>query len=537
VDCDDGDPGVSPGASETCDEVDNNCDGQIDEGCPGPPVPLATCEAVTGSGSPLVAEPYLIAELSHSWEEAWLGSPVVADLDGDGENEILAPRAHRILGWHIDGTVVFTTETDSRVWAPPIVVDLIPANPGLEVVAASGGDIYAWSHTAELLPGFPFRWQNELRGIAAGDIDEDGWLELVAVTTNALEAGSLRDAVIAVDHEGQLVPGFPPNTTGASGCDESCMVYGGFDQNLAIGDVDGDGAADVLISHDNAHLSLHRGDGVAFEAADIFPTALFPGIVFFQDYDDAQRGWGDDAANDNLARFTASAPAIADIDGDGASELVVLAAVESYDGSSRFRGAGLWVVHHDGSRPAHWTEPYYAPHYRAGRFSIGANLVGATNQVSIGDIEASTAGLEMVFAGFDGRIHAVSAAAEPLWEYEYTTEDSVLTGGVLIADLSRDGIPEIVFNSYSADPGGGHLFVLSSTGEQLHKVPLPDRGAMPVPTVADADGNGVLDIVVSLKDGQVGSALLRVYEVPGSAQNCLLWPTGRANSLRNGYVR
>ena len=32
-DCDDADPKVSPGEVEVCDGVDNNCDGQVDEGC------------------------------------------------------------------------------------------------------------------------------------------------------------------------------------------------------------------------------------------------------------------------------------------------------------------------------------------------------------------------------------------------------------------------------------------------------------------------------------------------------------------------
>ena len=33
VDCNDNNPTVNPGASETCDGIDNNCNGQVDEGC------------------------------------------------------------------------------------------------------------------------------------------------------------------------------------------------------------------------------------------------------------------------------------------------------------------------------------------------------------------------------------------------------------------------------------------------------------------------------------------------------------------------
>ena len=31
-DCDDGNAGINPIVDETCDDIDNNCDGQIDEG-------------------------------------------------------------------------------------------------------------------------------------------------------------------------------------------------------------------------------------------------------------------------------------------------------------------------------------------------------------------------------------------------------------------------------------------------------------------------------------------------------------------------
>ena len=59
---------------------------------------------------------------------------------------------------------------------------------------------------------------------------------------------------------------------------------------------------------------------------------------------------------------------------------------------------------------------------------------------------------------------------------------------------------------------------------------------MPVPTVADIDGDGVLEIVISLKDGVDKVRQVLVYCVPGSGTKCLPWPTGRGNLWRNGHV-
>ncbi len=506
-------------------------------GAGGIALPAPSCTPGT-NGSATVATPTLVATLFDRWQEAWLGSPAVADLDGDGVPEIIVARDDLLIAWHLDNSTVFKNQTGGRIWSSPVVADLVPSVPGLEVAAASRDKIYAWDAHGASLPGFPVTWRDELRSLAAGDIDGDGQLELVAVTTSPLEANGQRDIVFAVHADGSTVAGFPPNTTGAAGCDSACYVTGGYDQNLALGDVDGDGKLDILAPQDNAYMSLHAGTGRAFDANAIFKTATkFSGIRFLHDYALAQQGWADDEQTANQAHFTNSAPAIADFNGDGTYELIVLASVQNAAQTDRYRGVALWVLNNDGTRPDPWVDPFHAPDYLAGLWDYeGTNVVAATNQVTVADIDPSRPGPEFIFAGFDGRIHAVDAQKNAMWAYTYTTDPDVLTGGVVVADLSQDGVPEIVFNSYSIDEGKGNLFVLDAGGNELHEIPLPKRGAMPVPTIADADGDGTLEIIVSLKDGEDKQRQVLVYHVDGSATNCMLWPTGRGNLLRNGFV-
>ncbi len=501
-----------------------------------PPAPA--CDPAPGGGSSTVAEPTVLVTLADRWHEAWLASPAVADLDEDGTPEIVIARAGLLLVWHADGTEVWRADTEGRTWASPVVGDLVPGIPGLEVALAAREYIYAFDAQGNDLPGFPVTWRDELRTLAAGDIDGDGEPELVAVTTSRLEANDRRDIIIAFHMDGSQATGFPPNTTGASGCDDACYVTGGYDQNVALGDVNGDNALDIFATQDNAYMSLHDGAGVAFDSNAIFahPTK-FSGVRFLHDYDLAQQGWANDEATANQAHFTNSAPAIADVDGDGSYDLVVLGSVQNAAQSDRLRGVGLWVLHPDGSRLTGWETPFHAPDYLAGLWDYdGTNVVAATNQVTVADLDPDSAGPEFVFAGFDGRIHCVDALASEVWSFTYTTDARVLTGGVLVADLSGDGAPEVVFASYSPDENKSHLFVLDGGGNLLHQLALPMRGAMAVPTIADADGDGTLEIVVNLKDGEDQQRMVLVYTVPGSSDNCLLWPTGRGNLMRNGFV-
>ncbi len=499
-------------------------------------LPAASCQS--DGGTEVVSAPKLIATLFDRWHEAWLGSPAVADLDGDGMNEIIVPRDELLMIWHLDGTLVHKLEGQpGRIWAPPVVADLRPDIAGLEVAVASRGQISAWDATGNALPGFPFKWRDEMRSLAAEDIDGDQQLELVAVTTSDLDQNGQTDILIAVNADGSIVQGFPPNTTASSGCDDACSVHAGFDQNVALGDVNGDGVADILAPQDNSHVSLHEGTGRAFDAATIFRGATkFMGVRFLHDYALAQQGYADDEDTANQAHFTNTAPAIVDVDGDGNNELVMLGSVQNAAQSDRERGVALWVVRNDGTRPDAWIAPFHAPDFLDGLWDPGDNIVAATNQVTVVDLDPNSVGSEYVFAGFDGRIHAVTSQNQELWRQTYTEEVGVLTGGIVAADLSKDGRPELIFNTYSTATNAGALFILGANGALLQRTPLPDRGAMPVPTVVDVDGDGTLEIVVSLKDGVDKARQVLVYNVPGSGTKCLPWPTARGNLWRNGHV-
>jgi hypothetical protein len=409
--------------------------------------------------------------------------------------------------------------------------------PGLELAVASRGEVLAWDAQGEMLPGFPFTWRDEMRSIAAADINGDGSLELVLGTTNDLQAGGQTDILIAIDAEGQVLDGFPPNTTGASGCDDACYVHAGFDQNLALGDLDADGIDDILLPQDNAYVSLHRGTGEAFAAAPIFEDRTkFSGIRFMLDYAEAQQGWAEDEQTANQAHFTNTAPAIADVFGDGSNEIVMLGSVQNTSQDDRERGVALFVVNADGTRPAAWVEPFHVSGFLDGLWDLGDNVVATTNQVTVLQLDPDDVELEFVFAGFDGRVHAVASNNSELWSFQFSDRAGVLTGGIAAADLSGDGRPELIFNTYSRDADASELIILAANGEPLWRLPLPDRGAMAVPTVADVDGDGQLEILVSLKDAVERERQVLVYSVEGSGTNCLPWPTGRGNLQRTGHV-
>ncbi len=507
---------------------------------------IAGCNA-GAQASRNVAAPTLLRTLPGSWEEGWLASPTLVDLDRDGRKEIVAPRHGTLYAWKHDGTLLWRAgfgqhasnsgSSSQRMWASAAAAD-VTGDGFPELVVASdlrtttGGNVAVYDRHGQLLPGWPARFGNtEIRSVTAADVTGEGH---ASVIVNKLHDGP-STAVLAPN--GQLQPGWPQVT---ASCNANggppCLDYGGYNQNVGAGDLDGDGVADVVTTYDLMAFGIFRGDGRPFPAADEFSDSAVSGIEMYHDVTFARRGWG----VGDRSEFTESPPVLVDLDGDGKREVALLGNHEHSE-STQTRGFTLWVVRPDGTRPQGWEWPkdLGAP-LRTEANEPGHNIILQLPSLTAADLHPSE-GKELLFPSSDGFLHLFSARGESLWRFAIGAGwPFVGISEPVVADLNGDGSPEILFTTYTSGAPGApeakpHLHVLAADGHPLHQVPLSGRGAMAAPSVADLDGDGTLELVVSLKDavgnGQSG---VQVWSLPGSNAKCLPWPTGRGNAARTG---
>lgn len=529
----------------------------------GSVAPSEACKSEDGSGA--VAAPTFVRNIK-TGETGWYASPAVADLDGDGAMEIVAA-LYSTFVFSADGAArgAKGTATKGRVFAPHVVADL-DGDGNMEVVVAGGdGTVAAYELAGGALAvkeGWPSSTCSggqcpEGRGVAAGDLDGDGAIEIVVTTTNTSSTGA---QVFVFEPDGSVRPGWPRyDYEAGSDLDvhgQGHRGYGCYGENVGIGNIDDDPALEVIVTYDNHHIQAFKADGDAIDASPWYTNRSnewsgqrmtwgqlirWADPKIEDDHHHAHTGEWPHPKTAMWLQWTASPPNVVDIDGDGKNEVVGVPNTEMHEPyeTQSFAFMVLEGAHGDGSRSARRKAGFEAlptsdkPAVRQGGDYYPPSGIPAPTTVNIvGDAKP-----EILAPINDGFIYAIGPDGARLWRYDYAKgKPKTFASEVVVADLNKDGVPEIVFNTYSLEANGGHLVVLANTGALLHDVELPNQGkngngigAASAPTIADLDGDGQVEILVQTFDHGID-----IFTVPGSGEACLLWPTARGNLLRDG---
>ena len=522
----------------------------------------ATAACVNENGTAPVVQPVFVRNIETD-ETGWLASPAVVDLDGDGKNEIVAA-LYSTFVFSADGKQLAKgTLTQDRIYAPHVVADLDGDGKPEIVVGGSGGTVAAYNYangklttkwTASTTSGGQ---SPNASGMAAADLDHDGQIEVVVTTDNTSDTGS---QVFVFDSKGKARPGWPRynQTDDLDFNGQGNHGYACDGENVGIGNIDDDDDLEIIITYDNHYINAFKADGSSILASDWYTNPDDP-------YLGQRMGWGqfirwfDPTIEDNhyhahvgawpdvnttmWLQWTASPPNVVDLDGDGKNEIVGIPNAELHDPyvTQGYAFMVLEGAYGDGSRSARRKAGFETlpmsdqpPVRDAGDWYPPDGIPAPTTVNIVGDPRP-----EILAPINDGYIYAMGADGSRLWRYDFAKGAAkTFASEVTVADLNKDGVPEIVFGVYSLAKNGGRLVVLKNTGELLFDITLPNQGidgngiGVPAaPTIADIDGDGQLEILAQTFDHGID-----VFTVPGSGTSCVLWPTARGSYMRTGSV-
>jgi len=212
----------------------------------------------------------------------------------------------------------------------------------------------------------------------------------------------------------------------------------------ALGDVDGDGRVEVVVGSDNQNLYVL--DGSTGNPKWIFPTT---------------------------AKIRSS-PMIDDVDGDGRPEIIV--------------GSGVIYCLDAQSRTQKWAFPL-----QTSTFSSPA----------IGDIDGDGQ-KEVVVGSYDNTLYALNGRTGALkWQFFPRTQ---IESSPTIADIDQDGQMEIVFGVGSIGTVGpkGVYALRGSNGSEKWVYDLgADQRIISSPAVGDVDGDGELEVAIGTNTNQL----------------------------------
>lgn len=246
------------------------------------------------------------------------GSPAVADLEGDGDYEIIVGSKNKhLLILNSNGSVQADYDAAQYIMGTPAVGN-IDDDPDLEIVFggySSPGKLFAINPDGSPVDGFPHEWGHKVqRGVALADFNGNGKLDIVCGTDS--------ESIILIYDDLTVAPGFPFVAANDFRCAPSVLDVGGEkiifcgsrDDNFYAVNSDGSLRFSILTGGDVASspgfAEFNNNIGIFFGSDD--------GYLYGVDINGvALPGWPV-----NLGDDVEVSPGFADLDGDEVQEIV-----------------------------------------------------------------------------------------------------------------------------------------------------------------------------------------------------------------------
>lgn len=490
-----------------------------------------------------------------SWcETGWYSSPAVADLDSDGDMEIVASAYSLValngttgdLLWRAKSGHDRSEDPDSvdnvgRTW-PGIVIADVDNDGAIEIVTAhSGGYVSVYNNEGYFEQGWPQHpVANEFRSLAVFDLDGDGDMEIACGL-----AKLTKENVWVFEHDGSIRSGWP-QLIGEEG-----SAAGLYNDNIGAGDIDGDGLPELIVPSDTITICAYEADGTHIGTNEIYHDQSghdmdhWGEVPAYIDLEYETRGWGPCYTEFTARANFANGPAnVVDVNGDGVNEIVVTGDVHNCHTSPYTDLYNTpYILNSDRSRfnadGFDWTTP---------PIETGAPIIqnyGVIENAQPNPVTVDLNGdgrIEILYPSYDGRMHAfwLDKTEHGNWPYSvYCASEGFYRFATepVVADLDNDGNAEVIFGSWvqKGTERTGKLHILDYMGNVIHEIDVPPaksgdwNGVLAAPTLADIDGDSDLELVLNTAHSGVVA-----YDLPGTAGARVLWGTGRGSYYRNG---
>ncbi|HJV65965.1 MAG TPA: putative Ig domain-containing protein, partial [Geomonas sp.] len=424
-------------------------------------------------------------------------SPVFADLDGDGKDEL-------IVGDYTEGTrpaVIYVFKENgltasyqfpnvqpyARIYSTPAVADLF--NDGRKQIIVSQGwpsstpPVFVFDKDLNILPGFPsghFDTWNTSPGFCGSpvvaDFDNDGNKSILVdcAPNNLSDPNYGKSVLVMVDAQGAVVAGWPKIVSAAVSQNEPMPL---------AGDIDNDGRKEIVRLGGDGVIHIYRKDG---SEVGQWPAST-----------NASQLW---------------TPVMADFDGDGFLEIAVKENFKDDAGTTKHR---ISMFNRNGELLPGWPLVFSS---ELGAVAGGGIIAADVDGDQRAELITNSGPEWSTWSAFKWYGTAVSG-----WPTPSSNGRINISAFPVVGDVNGDGGQEFFYTTTDWWAPSTWLWGYGGGSQQLAGYPKLAGVSSEVrttPALGDIDGNGRIDIAVKGEDGT-----LNVWESTQSSSGFLpQWP-------------